>query len=265
MTSLAYRSAGSGDPIIFVHGWGLNSGVFKEQLKSLSDEFRVIAVDLPGHGDTPPKEGRNTLAAAAGYLCELVKELSFGRVHLAGWSLGTHVVCHAAMQMGFDTARSLTIIDGTPSFVKKNEDETWALPDTRTKWILRGLEKDFIKELTEFITTSCYTKKEVKPETVEMMNDLFFTDPFPPDKESAIELLKDFIDSDIRPMLGALKLPCLICHGDRDSILPIEVTKIWENSLPNAKTVIFEKSGHAPFLTQPARFNETLRKFLRTV
>jgi pimeloyl-[acyl-carrier protein] methyl ester esterase len=194
-----------------------------------------------------------------------VDELSLPAVHLAGWSLGTHVICHAALKMGFDTARSLTIVDGTPCFTRRNEDDSWALPLARTKWILRGLERNFTEALTEFITTSCYTKKVVKPETEKMMKSVFFNEQFPPDKKSALELLKDFGNSDIRPMLGSLKLPCLICHGDRDSILPVEISKIWEDLLPNARRIVFENTGHAPFLTQPARFNDSLRAFLHSV
>lgn len=264
MTALAYRSEGSGEPVIFVHGWGLNSGVWKEQLKSLSDEFRVIAVDLPGHGRTKPKDKKMTVKAAAGFLRDLVDELALENVHLVGWSLGTHVVCRAALMLGFNTARSLTIVDGTPCFVQHNKEDNWAMQETRTKWVLRGLENSFVDTLTEFITTSCYTKKEVKPNIERMMQSVFFNEHFPPDKKSAIELLTDFAESDIRPMLGKLKLPCLICHGDRDSILPVEITKIWESFLPDARTVILENAGHAPFLTQPALFNESLRIFLHS-
>ncbi len=264
MTSLAYLSAGSGEPVIFVHGWGLNSGVWEEQLKSLSDEFRVIAVDLPGHGRTEPKDERMTVKAAAGCLRDLVGELALEKVHLVGWSLGTHVVCRAALLLGFDAARSLTIVDGTPCFVQRSDEDGWAMPETRTRWVLRGLENNFVETLTEFITTSCYTKKEVKPNIERIMRSVFFNEHFPPDKKSAIELLTDFVESDIRPMLSGLKLPCLICHGDRDSILPVEITKIWESFLPDARSVIIENAGHAPFLTQPAFFNETLRKFLHS-
>ena len=265
MTSLAYRCEGAGEAVIFVHGWGLNSSVWVEQLKSLSDEFRIIAVDLPGHGRTEPKGKKMTIEAAAGFLRDFVNELALKNVHLVGWSLGVHVVCRAALMLGFDKARSITIVDGTPCFVKRSEEDGWAQPQTKTKWVLRGLEKEFVKTLTEFITTSCYTKKEVKPQIEQLMRSVFFNEHFPPDKKSAIELLTDFTESDIRPLLGSLKLPCLICHGDRDSILPLEITKIWESFLPDARTVIFENSGHAPFLTQPALFNESLRKFLHSV
>ena len=265
MTALAYRSEGSGEPVIFVHGWGLNSSVWVEQLKSLSDEFQIIAIDLPGHGKTKPKDKNMTVQEAADYLCDLVKELALKNVHLVGWSLGTHVVCRAALSLGFDTARSITIIDGTPCFVKHNDEDTWAQPETKTKWVLRGLEKNFTETLTEFITTSCYTKKEVKPNIERMMKSLFFNEDFPPDKKSAIELLSDFAEADIRTLLPGLKLPCLICHGDRDSILPVEITKIWESFLPDARTVIIENAGHAPFLTQPALFNESLRNFLHSI
>ena len=265
MTSLAYRSEGSGEPVFFVHGWGLNSSVWDKQLKSLSDEFQTIAVDLPGHGRTEPKANKLTVEAAAACLRDLVNELRFKKVHLVGWSLGTHVVCRAALMLGFDTVRSITIVDGTPCFVKHNDEDSWAQPETKTKWVLRGLENNFVETLTEFITTSCYTKKEVKPNIEQMMKSLFFNEHFPPDKKSAIELLSDFAESDIRPLLSDLKLPCLICHGERDSILPVEITKIWETFLPDTRTVIIENAGHAPFLTQPDLFNESLRNFLHSL
>ncbi|GMT42023.1 MAG: O-methylpimelyl-ACP methylesterase [bacterium] len=265
MTSLAYRSAGSGQPVIFVHGWGLDSLVWLEQLKGLSDCFRIIAVDLPGHGATPPYESTLTITAAARLLAEFIDELELETVHLVGWSLGAQVVCFAALHA--DNVRSLTIVNGTPCFAAKQKEDTWAVPLTKAKWTLRELEKNFINTLTEFITTSFYTKKELKPQTGQTMKTYFFAEHFPPDKKSALELLTDLIETDLRPALGSSleNLPCLICHGDRDSILPLEVVKVWENLLPSSRKKIFKNCGHAPFITQPAAFNESLGKFLKSI
>jgi len=264
LTPLVYRSAGSGEPVLFVHGWGLNSRVWLEQIKGFGG-FRIIAVDLPGHGATPPCRKRLTISAAADSLCGLVRSLSLKKVHLVGWSLGAQVICHAALRMGFKTVRSLTMVSGAPCFAAKRGEECGTVSLTKARWTLRALEKDFTKTLTEFIKTSFYTKKELGAKTEQTLKSYFFDENFPPDKKSALELLTDFIETDMRPMLKKLKLPCLICHGDRDSILPVETVKVWEELLPSSRMEIFESCGHAPFITRSSRFNETLKNFLESL
>lgn len=235
-----------------------------EQLEALP-QYRIIAVDLPGHGATLPRRDRLTIPKTAESLCGLIRSLSLEKVHLVGWSLGAQVICHTAIKMGFKTVRSLTIVSATTCFAATRGKECGAVPLAKAKWTLRALKKDFSKTLTEFIKTSFYTRKEMGAKTERTLQSYFFDENFPPDKKSALELLADFIETDMRHLLEKLKLPCLICHGDRDSILPVETAKVWEKLLPSARMKIFENCGHAPFITRSARFNKTLINFLESV
>lgn len=258
MTQLSYTSRGSGEPILFVHGWGVHSGVWERQMEYLSAGFRTIAVDLPGHGRSEPTGERLTVRTASKALVETLKGFSFESVHLVGWSLGAQVACMAAADPDLSGIASITIVGGTPCFVSPTDEESWALPPAKAKWFRRGLEKDYRGALENFIL-GYFGEENGKGEEIKKV---FMAKPFPPEEKSALEILDDFLTLDIRDILGELNIPCLICHGESDTIVPVEVLNVWKNHLPSSSEVIFENCGHVPFFSHSARFNESLKSFI---
>lgn len=257
-----------GTPLIFVHGWGANSLAFKRQIEYFSSGFRVIAVDLPGHGPAPLSETPSVQSAAAG-IAALVNETSAGGAHLVGWSLGAQVVCRAALIMtekrGGERVKSLTLVSGTPCFVAPGDGDNWAVHPTKAKLFRRDMGKDFKKTLKEFILSFLDGEEGVTPEKIEEAKSIFFNELFPPDEKEALKLLDDFLATDMRGEAPNIKVPCLICHGDGDKIVPVESVDMWKKLLPSSETVIFENCGHVPFITETKRFNKILMEFLSRV
>lgn len=91
----------------------------------------------------------------------------------------------------------------------------------------------------------------------------FFDDhgKFPIDKKSAIELLESLYEDDIQEEIRWVKVPSLICHGDRDGIIPVEAAGLWQRALGNSRIEIFKNCGHAVFLEEPLSFNNILENF----
>ncbi len=254
-----------GEPLIFVHGWGMESGVWQEQAEFFAEEFDVSAVNLPGHGGMPPLGGEPlTIKKCGEALAEEISRKNLKNVHMVGWSLGAQVICHAAAELGGNVG-SLSMVGGTPCFTAPAESDKWATPLVKALWFQRTVKGDFENSLKKFVMTFFEAEKELDGAAGERVKNAFFGKNFPPDEKSAVELLDDLTLSDIRGLLPALDVPSFILHGSRDRIVPVEVTGIWESLLPQARTAILPGCGHAPFITCPEKFNATLKKFLAEV
>lgn len=247
--------------MIFVHGWGVDADVWREQAGFFGSLFDVLAVNLPGHGGRAPLSGeRLTIEKCGVDLAETIRGKNLKNVNLVGWSLGAQVICHAAKELG--DVRSLSIVGGTPCFTAPEDGDSWATPRVKALWFQRTMKNDFQNNLRKFIMAFFESEKELDEAAAYRIKAAFFGEHFPPDEKSALELLDDLGVSDIRGILGRLEMPSILIHGARDRIVPVEVTGIWEGLLPHARAAVFPDCGHAPFITCPEKFNGILKKFL---
>ncbi len=259
---LAHRITGIGQPLIFIHGWGVSSSVWKKQVEYFSENFRVVTVNLPGHGGAAPVTGRLTIQRCAGMLSDLMVKQNLRGAHLVGWSLGGQVAVRAALELGGEFVKSLTIVGGTPCYLAPSETDKWAVHPTKARYFQRKLKVGFRTALGYFIMSFFEAETGLAEKDAQEIRSLFFDDSFPPDENSAMELLESLYEDDVRAEAGGMETPCLICHGQSDMIVPIEVTNLWTTLLKSAETILFEECGHAPFLSRPSVFNAALKDFL---
>ncbi|MEE8484169.1 MAG: alpha/beta fold hydrolase [Nitrospinota bacterium] len=259
----------SGPWVVFVHGWAMNSGVFAEQAEMMKGRYRVLLVDLPGHGSSAPGSGKITVDACAEKVANLIKKLGIAEPHLVGWSLGAQVICKASLILP-KGVKSLALVCGSPRFVAASEDDPTGVPPLKARVFREAVKNDFPGGIKFFIESFFDREKldneefdggEIGPERTKIIEKFLYKN-FPPDKESALALLDDFHASDIRPILPGIGVPCLICHGGRDRITPVEGSDLWEGLSLVIRKMVFDGCGHAPFLTRPREFNETLSAFL---
>ena len=92
---LAYREAGTGRPLVLLHGWAMSSAVFQELMPLLADRFRVLAPDLPGNGQSDPDFEFNHNSIASD-IEQWLTSLDVDTVDLVGWSLGGQVALNLA-------------------------------------------------------------------------------------------------------------------------------------------------------------------------
>jgi pimeloyl-[acyl-carrier protein] methyl ester esterase len=256
---------GSEGSIVFVHGWGVGSAVWEEQAGYFKKKFRVVTVDLPGHGKSKPFKGKkNTISLCAELLMETIADLNLDRVTLVGWSLGAEVAARGLLLTGGEDLRSIVLVGGTPCYVAPTDSDDWGMPRAKAKYFKRQLERDFRAVLSVFIHTFFDAEKALTPERIKQIGSLFFDESFPPDEKSAMELLDSLYEVDIRPILAEVRpdLPVLVCHGDRDMIVPCSAVKEWNRLIPGMKKEIFKNCGHAPFLTRPLEFRDSMDNFL---
>ena len=250
-----------GRPLLFIHGWGVNSHVWSEQKERFAARRPVITVDLPGHGGSAPAGEPLTIPLCASLLAKLAEDEGWHGMDVVGWSLGAEVAALLAKNAPA-VVRSLALVGGTPCYIAREEDAGYGTPSARARFFKRQLEREFRATLGVFIH-SFFQAEGMDKERMREISNLFFDSSFPPDEKSGMELLDSLYEEDLREEFKGLSLPTMIIHGDRDMIVPHGAVLLWQELLTNSRSDVFRDCGHAPFLTEPERFFDSLNGFYK--
>lgn len=263
--NLHYRITGKGKPIIFVHGWAMNSLVWKYQIDELSRDFQVIAVDLRGHGKSgyTRDEGRGTIFDAfVNDLKELADSLSIEKFTLTGWSMASFIIARYYFKYPEDIDK-LIFISGTPKFLSEN-DYSHGQPVIMAKRLEQNLKRDYKNYIKEFCGKLFISGERIDNSKLSEIESLMFNEDFPPSSDVILQTLNSLLQDDIRDNLNNINAPSLIVHGSIDKICPVGAGKYMAKKIPDSKLIVLEGVGHAPFLTQPERVNKEIKDFLAT-
>ena len=121
---LAYDDFGSGRPVVLVHGVSMSRRFFERNLDALAERFRVVSLDLRGHGESPAHEGGHTVAQYGRDLHEVIGQLGLEGAVVVGWSMGTMVIWDMIRQFGTDGLAGHVVVSQGPSDLKR---EGWPL------------------------------------------------------------------------------------------------------------------------------------------
>ena len=251
---IAYRDEGAGRPILLLHGLMAHGGFFEPQ-RVLADSFRLISVDLRGHGASSPVSP--SVARIADDIAELAESLDLTGTVGVGWSLGASVLWR--LLAGPVSARfaGAVVIDMTPRVLNGGD---WAL----------GLSPEHCDARSEAM-------REDFPAFARSAGAAIFAQPLGEESRSlaawageefarndpaAIAALwSSLVAEDLRPLLSGIAQPTLVVHGSHSHLYGARTAQDLTEALPSASAVAFARSGHAPHLEEPALFNLTLRHF----
>ncbi len=262
--NLHYRIIGKGKPIIFVHGWAMNSLVWKYQIDELSRDFQVIVVDLRGHGKSEcgirnAEYGFNIFVQD---LKELINFLDIEKFTLVGWSMASFIIARYYFKYPEDV-KKLIFIGGTPKFLSEN-DYFYGQPVIMAKRLEQNLKRDYKNHIREFCGKLFISGERIDDSNLSEFESLMFNEDFPPSSDVVLQTLNSLLKDDIRDNLKNIKVPTLIIHGSIDKICPVGAGRYMAKKIPDSKLIILEGVGHAPFLTQPERVNREIKDFLAT-
>ena len=247
-----YESSGQGNPLLFVPGWMMTAGVWKEQVATFSKTHRVIVMDPRGQGNSSKVLSGNTLQQQAKDLRRLVESLQLNGVTVVAWSMAVAVVLEYVNQFGNDRLKSVVLVDGWPSMVKK-EDWPRGLTPEETNRLVLDWENNRMVKTNEFID-SMFTTERSDPELEWMVKEALRTPT-----TVATVMGYDYFSSDRRPLLSKITVPTLITMTAENK----EIGEFMKSQIPNAQLTVFEGLGHAMFLDDPKKFNERLAAFLK--
>ena len=234
---------GTGETIVLLHGFGANKDNWLRFTRSLPKEYRVIAFDLPGHGDTSKANDKAyTIDFITQGFADAAEALKLDRFHIAGNSMGGWVGI---------------------LYTNRNPERVITLGLFDTAGINSPEPSDLFKALEKGRNILIPTSEEAFE---ELMAYAFTKEPFIPWPVPLVLARKSVADApfkqkmwndirstykDVASVLPDLRLPVLILWGAQDRITHVSSVHVLERYLPNSKTVIMPDCGHMPMLERP--------------
>lgn len=258
---IAYHDEGEGRPLVFLHGLMANAEFFEPQRALAREGFRVIRVDLRGHGRTASGEPPPDLGRLAADVGELAQALGLKGAVAIGWSLGASVVWRllAGSQAGRFAAG--VVVDMTPC-VLNDEDWTLGLSQDHVDARRQAIADDFPAFAAAAGAAIFASPLDDRTEAMaRWASDAFVR----ADARAVGALWTSLVEEDFREALARIRQPMLVIRGAHSHLYGPETADHIVAALPYARGLTFDRSGHSPHLEQPDRFNRALRDFAGTL
>ena len=249
---IAYQRAGKGPPLVLLHGFIVDSRVWRRQLEDLSRDFDVIAWDAPGCGQSSDPREDFSLAEFADCLSGLLDSVGVSSADLLGLS------CGGTMAMEFnrrqpDRVRSLILADTYAGWTGSLGEEAAA---QRLARCLRESELPAQEWLPQWVPDafSSAAPKELLDECASIMSG------FHP---VGFRAMSRALAPDFRELLPLINVPTLLIWGEDDKRSPLKAGRAMCDSIRGARLTVIPGAGHVSNMEQPERFNAAVREFVR--
>lgn len=267
--TLRYLQKGSGRPLILLHGWSQSAALFKHQIDGLAARYRVIALDMRGHGasDKPP-HGYN-IHRMSKDLREFLKANALRDVFLLGHSMGVKVIWGYVELYGTDRISKLVLVDDSPSLL---DNPGWS-PDERAEvgpMFVGGGLGDVVRDLMgkdgERLTADLIAGMFTAGYRATHADDLqwVISENLKMPRRLAGQLLFAIATIDWRETIKRIDVPTLVMGGEKSTHRTSVIR--WEaDQIRNSKLRIWgaeEGGSHFVFLENPPAFNEAVAAFL---
>jgi non-heme chloroperoxidase len=264
-TKIFYKDWGTGQPIVFSHGWPLNADAWDSQMLFLGNQgYRVIAHDRRSHGRSTQTWDHNDMDTFADDLAELIDKLDLKDVILVGHSTGGGEVARYIGRHGGSRVAKAVLISAVPPIMVKSDKNPIGTPIEALDGIRNGVVADrsqFYKDLTiPFFGYNRSTEKES-----EGVRENFWFQGMQSGVKGSYDCIKAFSETDFTEDLKKMDCPTLVMHGDDDQIVPFPDTgALTAKIVKNAKLKVYPGYPHGMPITHADVINKDLLEFIRS-
>ncbi len=230
--------------LVMIHGSGGDRHDWRAQLDGLSDRYPVVALDLPGHGDSDPP-GEQNVAGYADWVASFVETLGLSRVMLVGWSLGSAIAQWIALQarpwlcaLGLVGAGARLKVH--PAFLEGFLQDSEKAIDMLTEYALSQGTADSLRQT-------------VRNQFLRSPSRLLHGD---------FTACNEF---DVIERVGSIGLPTWIAVGAEDRLTPPKYSAFLHERITGSRLDTIPGAGHLVMIEKPDVFNSLLRSFLETL
>ncbi len=261
-TQIFYKDWGSGQPIVFSHGWPLNADAWDDQLFFLaSNGYRAIAHDRRGHGRSSQTLTGNDMNTYADDLAALIEKLDLTKVIHVGHSTGGGEVARYIGRHGTKRVAKAVLVGAVPPLMLKTASNPEGLPIEAFDQIRAGVKGDrsqFYKDLS----APFYGANRPGSTVSQGVRDAFWLMSMQAGFPAAYDCIKAFSETDFREDLKKFDIPTLVIHGDDDQIVPINVGGLRSSKMIKGSTLtVYKGAPHGLMTTHHEQFNADLLKF----
>ncbi len=242
--------------IIFLHGFPLNKSMWDNQVEKLKDNYRVIAYDIRGHGDTDLGAIDFSIDLFAQDLMCFMDALKIEKTMLCGLSMGGYIALNAIEN--HPNRFSALILSDTNCTADSSEAK-----ENRMKTIV-GVKENGVEKLADGLIPKLFAPQSFKTNSEEIAAV----------KEMIMKTSKQSLYNSLHAManrketcskLPKIKVPVLILVGKEDKITPPEAAKAMHEKIKNSALHIISNAGHLSNMENPVEFNSQLKKFIDSV
>lgn len=255
--NLHVEAHGQGAPLLLIHGWGMHGGVWGSLVPRLAEQFRVLVVDLPGHGRSREAGNVKRETGIDAIVDALAAQFS-EPLAVCGWSLGGQIAMRWAARYPAQIQR-LVLVTSTPCFAER-DDWLFGMDAETLQKFASELEQNHAATLRRFLALQVRGSENERELLTQLRAQLFaHGEPDLAALRGGLEILRD---ADLRPMLEDIHQPTLAITGERDKLTSPLASYYLAQALPNARVVEIDGAAHAPFLSHQDIFIEHLTSFL---
>ncbi|MEX2117314.1 MAG: alpha/beta hydrolase [Bacteroidota bacterium] len=263
-TEIYYKDWGSGQPVVFSHGWPLTSDAWESQMVFLaSNGYRCIAHDRRGHGRSSQPWNGNEMNTYADDLSELIEALDLKGITLAGHSTGGGEVARYIGRHGTSRVARAVLLGAVTPLMLKTDANPGGLPIKVFDDIRVGVAADrsqFFKDLT----LPFYGANRPGAKVSQGVRDAFWLRGMQGGLKNELDCIKAFSETDFTADLRKFDIPTLIIHGDDDQMVPIGASAHASFKLiKNATLKVYEGGPHGLADTHTKILNADLLAFLK--
>ena len=255
-----YVEIGSGPPLLLVHGLAGSWQNWLETIPHFAGTHRVLALDLPGFGESPMPAERISIPGYGRLIDAFCEAVGVERGPVVGNSMGGFIGAEMAIQHPHRVEK-LVLVSAAGLTIEYQRNEralalmrrleavlSWTATHPRAEFYLRPRARWGLRYVF------AHPERLPGPLVVEQVRGS--------GKPGFIDALDALSDYPIRDRLERIAAPTLVVWGDRDRLVPVDDADAFEELIPNARKIVYEDTGHVAMLERPERFNRDVEEFL---